>query len=396
MQDLFTEEKIFAVSELTALIKQDLENRFSDITLIGELSNFKKHVSGHWYFTLKDSNAQISCVMWRGINAYVFFSPQDGMKVVLKGRITVYPPRGNYQMEVRSMRPAGVGELQEAFEKLKKKLSAEGLFDQVHKKAIPRFPEKIGIVTAIGGAALKDMISVAERRYPLAELVIAPAKVQGEGGAAEIVSSIKKLNNRDDIDVIIVGRGGGSLEDLWQFNEEIVARAIFDSVIPVVSGVGHETDVTIADYTADLRAPTPTAAMELATPDINEIIAFITDFSYNSTNEISGIIRKHKDIIKNMTGSYVFRKPWNLVSLNTQKLDNLFFRLNNSALSKVKTHRHNLELINQNIESYNFAGILKRGYTIIRQKGKIIPRSEILESDESVDIQFFDKEVRIG
>ncbi len=318
------------------------------------------------------------------------------MKVVLKGRITVYPPRGNYQMEVRSMRPAGVGELQEAFEKLKKKLSAEGLFDQVHKKDIPRFPEKIGIVTAIGAAALKDMISVAERRYPLAELMIAPAKVQGEGGAAEIVSSIKKLNNRDDIDVIIIGRGGGSLEDLWQFNEEIVARAIFDSVIPVISGVGHETDVTIADYTADLRAPTPTAAMELATPDINEIIAFITDFSYNSTNEISGIIRKHKDIIKNMTGSYVFRKPWNLVSLNTQKLDNLFFRLNNSALSKVKTHRHNLELANQNIESYNFAGILKRGYTIIRQKGKIIPRGEILESDESVDIQFFDKEVRIG
>lgn len=242
------EKQIFTVSELTQSIKFVLESAFENISVEGEISNFRSHISGHWYFNLKDENAVINCTMWRGLNNYVFFTPQDGMKVVVTGRITVYPPRGNYQIDVRSMKPAGEGELQAAFERLKQKLKAEGLFDEERKRNIPFFPNKIGIVTAIDGAAIRDMISVAERRFPLVELIIVPTKVQGSGAAEDIVDSLNKLNKLKDIDVIIVARGGGSIEDLWAFNEEIVARAIYKSRVPVITGIGHEIDFTIADF----------------------------------------------------------------------------------------------------------------------------------------------------
>ncbi|MCW8959961.1 MAG: exodeoxyribonuclease VII large subunit, partial [Ignavibacteriaceae bacterium] len=221
--------QILTVSELTKEIRRTLEESFQQVTVVGEISNFKSHISGHWYFSLKDSSAVINCTMWKGFNQYVFFTPQDGMKIIVNGKLTVYPPRGSYQLDIRSMKPAGLGELQEAFEKLKKKLEAEGLFDEKFKKPVPVFPSKIGIVTAIDGAAFRDLVSVAKRRYPLVELVIAPARVQGSGAAESIVNSIKLLNKSGDIDVIIVGRGGGSIEDLWAFNEEVVARAIFKS-----------------------------------------------------------------------------------------------------------------------------------------------------------------------
>ncbi|MEW6701317.1 MAG: exodeoxyribonuclease VII large subunit, partial [Bacteroidota bacterium] len=290
-------ENILSVSEITGLIKQTLEENFSEVSVIGEISNFKAHVSGHWYFTLKDANAQINCAMWRGINNYVFFTPQDGMKIIIGGRVTVYPPRGSYQIDVRSMKPAGVGELQAAFEKLKQKLSAEGLFDEQFKKPIPKFPQKIGIVTAIDGAAFQDMKSIAARRYPLVELVIASCRVQGEGASEDIAKKIKLLNQQEDIDLIIVGRGGGSLEDLWAFNEEVVARAIFDSHIPIISAVGHEIDFTISDFVADLRAATPSAAMELATPSKDELFAFIDEFSDYFHEKILEIILSYRDEI---------------------------------------------------------------------------------------------------
>ena len=219
--------EVITVSELTKQIKILLEESFSDLRVEGEISNFKAHNSGHWYFNLKDSNAVISCTMWKGLNSYVFFTPEDGMKVIVNGKISVYPPRGSYQIDVRSMKPSGIGELQAAFERLKQKLSDEGLFDSEYKKPIPGFSKKIGIVTAIDGAAFRDMISVAERRFPLVELVIAPAKVQGSGAAQSIVQSIRQLN-KTDVDLIIIGRGGGSIEDLWAFNEEIVAREILN------------------------------------------------------------------------------------------------------------------------------------------------------------------------
>src|SRR3990172_5978625 len=311
MQEEF-DSHILTVSDLTKEIKLSLEKTFSRISVIGEISNFKAQVSGHWYFNLKDSDAVINCVMWRGFNNQVFFTPQDGMKVIVNGKLTVYPPRGNYQIDARSMKPAGLGELQEAFEKLKQKLELEGLFDEEHKKPIPSFPNRIGIVTAIDGAAFRDMISVAERRYPLVELVIAPARVQGSGAADTIVRSLKRLNKGKDIDVIIVGRGGGSIEDLWAFNEEIVARAIYSSAIPVISGIGHEVDFTIADYVADLRAPTPSVAMELATPDMGEIFAFISDFSYYTTNNLLNMIDDSRSKIDGILNSYSFRYPLDL------------------------------------------------------------------------------------
>lgn len=388
-------EIILSVSEITNLIKATLEESYSEINVIGEISNFKAHVSGHWYFTLKDANAQISCTMWRGLNSYVFFTPQDGMKVIVSGRITVYPPRGNYQIEVRSMKPAGIGELQAAFEKLKQKLSAEGLFDAEHKKPIPKFPKKIGIVTAIDGAAFQDMKSIAARRYPLVELVIAPCRVQGEGAALEIVESIRLLNQCDDIDTIIVGRGGGSLEDLWPFNEEIVARAIFDSRIPVISAVGHEIDFTIADFVADLRAPTPSAAMELATPNIDELFAFINDFSYYFTENMYDIISNYRSEINQIISSYGFRLPIDNIKNKIQFLDNVLFRFQTLIDNKLSFERNRLALVDSKLQSYDIQNVLKRGFAIVKQNGKIVQRLTELSLQSSIDLKFYDGEVRI-
>ncbi|OGU54320.1 MAG: exodeoxyribonuclease VII large subunit [Ignavibacteria bacterium RBG_13_36_8] len=387
--------KILSVSEITTAIKEILEVSFEEISVVGEISNFKAHVSGHWYFTLKDSNAQINCTMWRGLNSYVFFTPQDGMKVIVNGKISVYPPRGSYQIDVRSMKPAGEGELQAAFERLKKKLANEGLFDEQYKKPIPEYPQRIGIVSAIGSAALKDMISVASRRYPLVELVISPSKVQGEGAAEDIVRNLKILNQHKDIDVIIIARGGGSLEDLWAFNEEIVARAIFASLIPVISGVGHEIDFTIADFVADLRAATPSAAMELATPDKDEIFAFITDFSYTSADEMFEKISGNKQNISHLINSYGFRIPQSIIKNKSQFLDNLIYRIQNFIDNKLNLETKRLELLTKSIESNDLNRILMKGYTLVKQGSKFIRRAKQFHPSSAFSIKFYDKEVDI-
>lgn len=387
--------EILSVSDITNFIKQTLENEFSDINVVGEISNFKAHVSGHWYFTLKDNSAQISCTMWKGLNSYVTFTPQDGMKIIVSGRITVYPPRGNYQIDVRSMKVAGIGELQAAFEKLKQKLSAEGLFDQKFKKEIPRFPQKIGIVTAIDGAAFQDIISIASRRFPLVELVICPAKVQGEGAASDIVNSIQMLNKNSDVDVIIVGRGGGSLEDLWAFNEEIVARAIFESKIPIISAVGHEIDFTIADFVADLRAPTPSAAVELATPDQNEIFEYLNNYFDNLTSLIDEKISLNVEEVDSIINSYGFRQAQDLVKNKIQTLDNLFFVFNNSIENKFKNYFHILDLQNSRLNSMNIDNVLKRGFAYVKQNEKIIGRLKNFDNNSMFSINFFDGEIKI-
>jgi len=387
--------EILSVSDITNFIKQTLENEFSDINVVGEISNFKAHVSGHWYFTLKDNSAQISCTMWKGLNSYVTFTPQDGMKIIVSGRITVYPPRGNYQIDVRSMKVAGIGELQAAFEKLKQKLSAEGLFDQKFKKEIPRFPQKIGIVTAIDGAAFQDIISIASRRFPLVELVICPAKVQGEGAASDIVNSIQMLNKNSDVDVIIVGRGGGSLEDLWAFNEEIVARAIFESQIPIISAVGHEIDFTIADFVADLRAPTPSAAVELATPDQNDIFEYLENYLDNLTSLIDEKISLNVEEVDSIMNSYGFRQAQDLVKNKIQTLDNLFFVFNSSIENKFKNYFHILDLQNSRLNSMNIDNVLKRGFAYVKQNEKIIGRLKNFDNNSMFSINFFDGEIKI-
>ncbi len=388
-------EIVLSVSEITGLIKQTLEENFSEVNVIGEISNFKAHVSGHWYFTLKDSNAQVSCTMWRGINNYVFFTPQDGMKVIIGGRVTVYPPRGSYQIDVRSMKPAGVGELQAAFEKLKQKLAAEGLFDEQFKKPIPKFPKKIGVVTAIDGAAFQDMKSIAARRYPLVEIVIAPSKVQGEGAAEDIAKNIKLLNQHNDIDLIIVGRGGGSLEDLWAFNEEVVARAIFDSSIPIISAVGHEIDFTISDFVADLRAATPSAAMELATPNKDELFAFIDEFSYYFPERMLEIIFNYREEICKSVSSYGFRLPQDLISNKSQQLDSLVYRFQSNYENKLLSVKNRLALLESKVLSHNIDNVLKKGFAIVRQDEKYVTRKKNLIHEKSFEIKFYDGEVRI-
>lgn len=383
------------VSELTGKIKETIEENFSEISVLGEISNFKAHISGHWYFTLKDSGAQISCTMWKGLNSYVFFTPKDGMKIVVNGRLTVYPPRGSYQIDVRSMKPAGVGELQKAFEELKQRLFEEGLFDEAHKKTIPLFPQRIGIVTAIDGAALQDMINIAKRRYPLVELVVVPTKVQGDGSAKEIVSAIKLLNKQKDIDIIIVGRGGGSLEDLWSFNEEIVARAIYDSEVPVISGVGHEIDFTIADFVSDLRAPTPSAAMEIATPEKSEILGFINDFSTEASQKLKAKMDDYRSRISNFIKSYGFRIPRDLIKNKMQQMDNLISKLQVNIENTLNLEKNRLTLTQKLIESYNVQHILKRGFTIVRQKEKIVHNSAEFKEAEDFLIQFFDNTIQV-
>ena len=392
---MYDSNLILTVSQLTRQIKITLEEGFQQITVQGEISNFKPHASGHWYFNLKDSEAVISCTMWKGINNYVFFTPQDGMKVTVTGRITVYPPRGNYQLDVRSMKPAGVGELQAAFEMLKQKLGDEGLFDEQLKKTIPLFPEKIGIVTAIDGAAFKDMISVAARRYPLVELIIAPARVQGNGAAEAIAEGINKLNKRKDIGTIIVGRGGGSIEDLWAFNEEIVARAIFNSKIPVISGVGHEIDFTIADFVADLRAATPTAAMEMATPNKNDIFAFINDFSYNSTQNISELCAGKLSKIKSTLNSYGFRMPPDLVRRKSQQTDNIIYRMLQNINRKSLIYNSKLSLLINKIESHDIKKSLRKGFVLVKQNSKYITRASKVEKNNDVSLEFYDGTVNI-
>ncbi len=392
---MFDKEEILSVSQITNRIKQSLEGNFSRIGVIGEISNFKAHISGHWYFNLKDSGAVISCTMWKGLNNYVFFTPQDGMKIIVNGRITVYPPRGNYQLDVRSMKPAGVGELQAAFERLKQKLSAEGLFDEQFKKPIPTFPKKIGIVTAIDGAAFKDMISVAKRRFPLVELVIAPSRVQGSGAAETIVESLRQLNERSDIDVIIVGRGGGSIEDLWSFNEEIVAREIFNSRVPVITGVGHEVDFTIADFVADLRAPTPSAAMEIATPDKNEVLSFIRNFYNSAEQNLKELIDANRSRIKNILSSYGFRLPMDLVRRGEQQVDNLNYRLFQNIDKKLVSTSNKLLLLIKGIESHDINRALKKGFVLVKQDSRLITRAANFDSTKNTGLKFFDGELEI-
>ena len=387
------ETQILTVSELTKEIRKTLEESFQQVSVVGEISNFKSHISGHWYFSLKDADAVINCTMWKGFNQYVFFTPQDGMKIILNGKLTVYPPRGSYQLDIRSMKLAGLGELQEAFERLKKKLETEGLFDEKFKKPIPAFPERIGIVTAIDGAAFRDMVSVAGRRYPLAELVIAPARVQGSGAAESIVNSIKILNKSGNIDVIILGRGGGSIEDLWAFNEEVVARAIFNSKIPVISGVGHEVDITIADYVADLRAPTPSVAMELATPDVVEINNFINEFLSKSSRIINAYIEEKKEDIFSLRGSYGFRMPIDIVNRNSQQIDTAINKCFQNIERFSLIYDKKISLLTKALDAYDIQRVLKRGFVLVKQNSKFVTRATKFNKEKKASLKFYDGEV---
>jgi len=381
------DQKIYTVSALTREVKELLEMSFPRLWVEGEISNLKFHSSGHIYFTLKDESAQIACAMWRSRANQLIFRPGDGMQVLVEGELQVYERGGTYQLIVQQIQPAGVGALQMAFEQLKKKLHAEGLFDEQYKKPLPLYPEKIGIITSPTGAAIRDIVSVGSRRFPCIEIILSPVRVQGEGAAEEIVHAIKNMNEYGEVEVIILGRGGGSMEDLWAFNEESVARAIFDSEIPIVSAVGHEIDFSISDFVADRRAPTPSAAAELVVKDRAELLGVTNYYQERLNNGMKKLIREYQEKITSYSSSYAFRKPEDFIFQKIQRVDDLqkFISMSLSHLIKLKTQ--NLRRVKEQINALNPQAILGRGYSICSKEGEIVKSVDQLELQDIVDIK---------
>lgn len=387
------EKNIVTVSELTQQIKYTLETKYPSVWVEGEISNFKLHTSGHMYFTLKDERAQIAAVFWRSRNTILPFKLFDGMKVIVHGALTVYPPHGNYQITVEQVHPLGVGELQLLFEQLKRKLAAEGLFDPRRKKQIPRYPQRIGIITSETGAALYDMLNIIARRNPSVEVFFYPVRVQGVGAAEEIAQAIRDCNTFGDLDVLIIGRGGGSLEDLWAFNEEIVARAIAASTIPTISAVGHEIDVSIADFVADLRAPTPSAAAELVTRERDEIIAEI----HSSISIMRRYIEMRFQDVRNKLSmniwSYEFNRPPDIIREFIQRCDELVQKLEIGMVHFLEEKDLVLDFYKSQFNALNPHDVLRRGYAIVRKDGKVVSSKLFLKPGDAAEIQFHDGRV---
>ncbi len=383
------QEKIYTVTQITREIKRVIHEGFGAVWVEGEISGYKRHTSGHHYFTLKDGGAQLSCAMWRMSASSLSFQPQDGMKVQMWGNLEVYEPAGRYQIIVLQMRPAGVGDLQRAFDALVQKLRAEGLFDLERKRPLPRYPEIIGLVTSADGAALHDMRTVAARRWPAAQLVLAPVKVQGSGAAQEIAAAIRAFNQESKADVLVVGRGGGSLEDLWAFNEERVARAIFESRIPVVSAVGHEVDFTVADLVADVRAPTPSAAMELVLPDRDDVANRVTELKRRLAARRGEQIRGLQQRLAILSRHWALRQPLNLVQMSHQWLDDLQSRLEATSLRLLKDKKHSLERVRELLTLFRPQAILERGYAAVRDpQGRYVRDACSLQAGAGVSIYF--------
>ena len=377
-----------SVSELTSKLKDLIESNFSNIWIQGEISNFKHHSSGHMYFTLKDQGAELRCVMFRGFNQGIHFKPEDGMDVILQGKITVYEPRGQYQLMVQNMEPAGIGTLFLAFEALKKQLQSEGLFDNSLKKQLPQYPKKVGIVTSETGAAYKDMVQVLNRRAPYLDIVLRPTLVQGINAANDIVKAIKELASIENIDVLIVGRGGGSLEDLWAFNEEEVARVIVACKVPIISAVGHETDVTISDMVADLRAPTPSAAAEIVALSVNDLKQKINEQTNTLIKQFQFKLNKIWQTFDHLSERHIVQKPQNIIERQKEKLNTIYNRLmlkmnHLLAISKTKSIA-----INKELNILNPSDILKRGYSIIYDtNGAIIRKGSDLNKNDLFEAQ---------
>ena len=406
------------ISELTRYIKGIIDNNefLNKVYIKGEISNFKNHTRGHYYFTLKDEKSRVNAVMFASSVKNIKFMPNDGMKVLVTGRISVYEATGGYQIYVDDMVEDGVGNLYVAFEQLKEKLGKEGLFDVAHKKKIRKVPRKIGIITASTGAAIKDILTTIKRRFPVCETILFPSLVQGEKAKEDIVRNIE-LANTYDLDTLIVGRGGGSIEDLWPFNEEIVARAIYNSKIPVISAVGHEIDYTIADFVADLSAPTPTAAAELAVPDITTILSYLDTAKVRSSNAISNLCDSKRMLLNKLEDSYILKRPMAIYEAKEQKLDNLIDNLRNAINKKIEikkvklfeltnsyvfynpdivlgVKRNNLENVIHKLEILNPLNTLKRGYTITRFNDKIITNASIVKKDDIITVEFVDGVVK--
>jgi exodeoxyribonuclease VII large subunit len=382
------------VSELSRRLKSVVESEFKFIFVTGEISNFKLHASsGHFYFTLKDESSQISAIMWSTRNNNLFYTPENGMKVIVKGRITLFESRGCYQIDVFEMKPYGIGELQIAFENLKNKLFGEGLFDESYKKPLPLFPEKIALITSESGAAIQDFLKVTRKRYPSVKLYLYSVNVQGKEASKLICKAIRNVNNSSlEFDAVVITRGGGSIEDLWCFNEESLAREIFNSKIPVVSAIGHEVDFTICDFVADLRAPTPSAAAEMIFPDSGEL-SEKTDrmeniLKYSVTSKLENL----KYDLDNMMRNYFFNKPKDLLDKYKTRIDEMSRKLESCTNEKITGLKNDLGNIEKLFKTLNPEEVLKRGFTIIKKKDKFITRKKYLKESDIINIKFYDGE----
>ena len=372
-------ENFFTVSEISRGIRTSLEHKFSNIGVLGEISNVRKPSSGHIYLTLKDKNSQLQAVVFRNSASRIKFELKDGMEVISFGSITVYEPRGQYQLIINKIEPKGIGALQLAFQQLKEKLEKEGLFDSAHKKPLPFIPQKIGIVTSPTGAAIKDILNIIDRRFANVEILIYPVKVQGEGAAQEIAEAITGLNSYSDIDVIIAGRGGGNMEDLWAFNEEVVARSIYSSRIPIISAVGHEIDITIADLVADKRALTPSEAGELVVPRKDLLIEKIEKVKARLLQSLTGKLRLSKEKLVRIANSYAMKKPFDRLNRWQQRLDEFAQRLNLNITHALNTEREKLSGIAGKLESLSPLNVLKRGYAITTRLENSKPLRNIID-----------------
>ena len=407
-------DKYLSIGALTRYLKAkfDIDENLQTVYLKGEISNFKAHTSGHFYFSLKDENSKINAIMFRSNASKVIFKPADGMKVLVTGRISVYEAMGSYQIYVDEMLEDGVGNLYIAFEQLKKKLQAEGLFDEAHKKPIPRIPKRVGIVTASTGAAIRDIMTTIKRRFPICETILFPTLVQGENAKDDIVRNIKRAEDYD-LDVLIVGRGGGSIEDLWPFNEEVVARAIYDCKIPVISAVGHEVDFTIADFVADLRAPTPTAAAELAVPNMSDLKKHIDQLSIRLNEAIYKKVNYLKLYLDSVKNSFVIKNPGVMFENKKQNLDLMNTKLNELMLGKVDKLKNELEKIKKSyvltnpkllykdnvvclkniidkLELLNPLNILSRGYSITYMNDKALKSVKEVKKGDILKVKLYD------
>lgn len=388
---------VLSVSELTTSLREVVESAYDDVWVEGELSNFKRPASGHCYFTLKDTEAQLRCVMWRSAANRIFFQPRDGLLVRIRASASVYERRGDLQLIARSMQMAGEGALQKAFEELKRKLNNEGLFDAAHKKALPAFPEKIGIITSGTGAAIHDILSILERRFPQVRALVCPVQVQGIGAAEQVAEAIEAFNEvpvDDDYhpNVLIVGRGGGSAEDLWAFNEEVVARAIFASTIPVISAVGHESDISIADFVADVRAATPSMAAELAVPDRREIGMVVDGFSHALESAVTRQIEAAQQQVNYLVSSYHFNRIRDRTGQEHQRVDDLEGRLLRRMQQHLAQTHEQATALEQRLGLLDPERPLRLGYVQVTRDGRPIRLAQMLNEGEQVSLRFQDGE----
>lgn len=384
---------VHSVSDITTLLKRLIEQHppFRNVWVQGQVSNYSRSGAGHVYFTLKDANSQISVALFRNNASRLKFLPQDGEEVIVQGQLGLYATRGQYQIIGQNVEPVGIGALQRAFEELKQRLADEGLFDDIHKKTLPKFPQKIGVITSATGAAFQDICGQLRKRYPVAEVLLHPSLVQGDGAPEGIARAIEVMNQRDDIDVLIVGRGGGSIEDLWSFNEERVARAIFASTIPVVSAVGHETDYTISDMVADHRAPTPSAAIEHIVPDQDELLAQLDGFDAWLRTTIQSQLNSHETRIEALETRLAPTQRKDAIYQLYQTVDTFDAACRNAAKRNLTDSENRLHTLAQRLDALSPLATLKRGYSISRKTdGEVLTTAEQVSVGDRIEVQLAD------